>query len=157
GDQPEIPAEVFSRRAEAAYARAQTDWLVVYGDREHFGNMAFLTGFEPRFEEAFLLLGGANKRVLIVGNECESYSALARLPGLALLQSQTLSLMGQDRSRFPRLEHRFRDAGLKTGDSVSLVGWKYLETQEDEDPATAFFVPAVYVRMTQNVVGGQGL
>ena len=156
-DRPEIPTEVFDRRAKAAYARAQADWLVVYADREHFGNMAFLTDFEPRFEEAFLLLGPKGERVLIVGNECESYAAVARLPGLAVLQGQTLSLMGQDRSQFPRLADRFKDAGLKSGDNVALVGWKYLEPEEDDDPAHAFFAPAAYVRMLQRVVGPQGL
>ena len=55
-------------RANAAYANAKCDWLAVYADREHFGNIAFLTGFEPRFEEAFLLLGPTGKRVLITGN-----------------------------------------------------------------------------------------
>ena len=56
---PEIPAEIYAKRADAAYARAGKDWLVVYADREHLANMAFLTGFEPRFEEALLILGKA--------------------------------------------------------------------------------------------------
>ena len=114
-ERPAIPAEVFERRAKAAYARANTAWLVVYADREHFGNMAFLTDFEPRFEEAFLLLGPGDKRVLLVGNECESYAALARLPGLTVLRSQTLSLMAQDRSQFPRLADRFRRRRRQAG------------------------------------------
>ena len=37
---------------------AGLDAFVVYADREHFANMAYLTGFEPRFEEALLLLVG---------------------------------------------------------------------------------------------------
>jgi hypothetical protein len=156
GEQPNVPEEVFASRADAAYARARSDWLVVYADREHFGNIVFLTGFEPRFEEALLLLGPAGKRILITGNESESYAALARLPGLFVLLSQTLSLMAQDRSKSPRLTDRLRDAGLKAGDTVGLVGWKYLEPEEDSEPATAFFVPAVYVRMLEQVVGRQG-
>ena len=156
-ERPVIPAEVFERRAQTAYARAKADWLVVYADREHFGNMAFLTDFEPRFEEAFLLLGPGGARALIVGNECESYAALARLPGLSVLRCQTLSLMGQDRSQFPRLGESFAEAGLKRGDSVALVGWKYLEAEEDDDPAHAFFVPAAYVRVLQQAIGAQGV
>ena len=35
--------------------------LVVYGDREHFANLAYLTGFDPRFEEAVLIVG-ANRQ-----------------------------------------------------------------------------------------------
>src|SRR5450756_1651833 len=93
GEQPDIPASVYEARAAKAFARAGVDWLVVYADREHLGNIMFLSGFEPRFEEAFLLLGANGRRVLIAGNECESYAALARLPGLTVLRSQTLSLM----------------------------------------------------------------
>ncbi len=156
GARPDIPAATYEARARAAYERAGCDWLVVYADREHFGNIVFLTGFEPRFEEAFLLLGPAGRRVLVTGNESESYAALAGLPGLAVLVAQSLSLMGQDRTRHPRLEHRLRDAGLKPGDRVGLVGWKYMQPEEDSDHACAFFVPAAYVRMLERIVGRDG-
>ena len=33
------------------------DHLVVWGDREHSANLAYLTGFDPRFEEAVLIVG----------------------------------------------------------------------------------------------------
>ncbi len=42
---------VLGRAAEAGY-----DVLLVYADREHSANIAYLTGFEPRFEEAMLVL-----------------------------------------------------------------------------------------------------
>ena len=155
-EQPVVPASVYDRRAEAAYEAAGTDWLVVYADREHFGNMAFLTGFEPRFEEAFLLLGPAGRRVLITGNESESYASIARLPGLEILLSQSLSLMAQDRTVHPRLADRFRDAGLAAGTSVGLVGWKYLEPEEDEAFDSGYFVPAVHVAMILRVIGADG-
>lgn len=155
-EQPAIPTSVYDGRAKAAYKGAGTDWLVVYADREHFGNMAFLTGFEPRFEEAFLLLGPDGRRVLITGNESESYAAIARLPGLQVLRAQSLSLMAQDRTVDPRLVDRLRDAGLKSGDSVGLVGWKYLEPAEDEEFETGYYVPTVYVAMIQRIIGSEG-
>jgi hypothetical protein len=46
------------------------DALVVYADREHCANVAYLTGFDPRFEEALLLLSSEGRRKLLVGNEC---------------------------------------------------------------------------------------
>ena len=153
GEQPDIPAATYDARAKDAYRRAGVDWLVVYADREHFGNMAFLSGFEPRFEEAFLLLGANGRRLLITGNESESYAAIARLPGLTVLRSQTLSLMAQDRTQQPRLVDRLRDAGIKAGDSVGFVGWKYLEPEEDEEHSSGFFVPAAYVQMFRRIVG----
>lgn len=154
--QPHIRGEVFAARARAAWARARTDWLVVYADREHFSAIAFLTGFEPRFEEAFLLLGRNDRRILLTGNESASYAVLAGLPALEIMVAQSLSLMGQDRSHSPRLLDKFRDAGIKAGDSVGLVGWKYLEPYEDEIQSDAFFVPAVYVSMLRRAVGPSG-
>ena len=156
GDQPEISASIYETRAKAAYRKAGTDWLVVYADREHFGNIIFLTGFEPRFEEAFLLLGPENERVLITGNESESYAVLAGLPGLTILRSQSLSLMAQDRTVNPRLFDRFRDAGITAGESLGLVGWKYLEPEEDAEYTRAFFIPAAYVQMLERLVGSEG-
>lgn len=156
GKQPTIPADVYSTRVNHAYEKAGCDWLVVYADREHFGNIAFLSGFEPRFEEAFLVIGPDQKRVLITGNESESYAPLARLPGLEVIVSQSLSLMGQDRSQHPRLAQRLADVGMKVGDTIGLVGWKYLEPFEDDELATAFYVPAVYVQIFQRVVGKSG-
>jgi len=154
--QPRIPSEVFEARARTALTRAGTDWLVVYADREHFTSIAFLTGFEPRFEEAFLLLGRNDCRILLTGNESASYAVLAGLPGIEISVAQSLSLMGQDRSQSPRLLDKFREAGIKAGDSVGLVGWKYLEPYEDESRSDAFFVPAVYVSMLQQAVGPFG-
>ena len=61
--------------------------LVVYSDREHFANLAYLTGFDPRFEEALLILSAEPKPLLIVGNECLGYlpiSALYRAGGLRI-------------------------------------------------------------------------
>ena len=40
-------ATLRDRVAERGYDR-----LVVYADREHSANLAYLTGFDPRFEEA---------------------------------------------------------------------------------------------------------
>ena len=155
-EQPQIPAATYEARVAAAYDRAACDWLAVYADREHFGNMAFLTGFEPRFEEAFLLLGPKGRRVLVTGNESASYAPIAGLPALELRRAQSLSLMAQDRTREPRLLDVLAEAGIGAGDTVGLVGWKYLEPEEDDEAAAAFFVPAAYVRMFQRLVGADG-
>ncbi len=100
---PHIPAATYEKRCREAYARADCDWLVVYGDREHLANIAFLCGYDPRFEEALLLLGPQNQRILVVGNEGEAYAPLAGLPGLDIALAQSMSLMGQDRSLKPDL------------------------------------------------------
>ena len=150
---PPIPPATYEARCRAAYDRAGCDWLVVYADREHLANMAFLTGFEPRFEEALLLLGRGDRRVLVVGNESESYAALAGLPGLEVALGQSLSLMAQDRTKRPSLEAVLREAGLGAGQTIGLVGWKYLEAEEWNLAQPGFFAPAFLVALLAHLAG----
>lgn len=59
------------------------DVLLVYGDREHGANYAYLTGFETRFEESVLVLHQDGRCYLMLGNEnlkmC-SYSFIQATP-----------------------------------------------------------------------------
>lgn len=153
---PRIPAEVYERRCAAAYARAGCDWLAVYADREHLANIAFLTGFEPRFEEALLLLGRRDRRILIVGNECQGYAPLAGLPDVEVVLGQSMSLMGQDRSRRPNLVAILHEVGIKGGDSIGLVGWKYLEADEWEAAVPTFHASAFVVDSLKLAIGASG-
>ena len=65
---PGIPGDEYEARARRLLETAGTEWVAVYGDREHQANLMFLTGFDPRFEEALLLLGPGDRRILLVGN-----------------------------------------------------------------------------------------
>jgi Xaa-Pro aminopeptidase len=152
-DQPAIPASTFEVRCRTAYERAGCDWVVVYADREHFANIAFMTGFEPRFEEALLLLGPRDRRILVVGNESLSYAPVAGLPGLEVVLSQSLSLMAQDRTQKPSLAAVLQDCGLGAGQAIGLVGWKYFEPEEWDDPVPGFFVPAFLVAVLTRIAG----
>jgi hypothetical protein len=117
--------------------------------------MAFLTGFEPRFEEALLLLGPTQRRVLVVGNEGDGYTPVARLPGLECVLAQSLSLMGQDRSSKPNLAAVLRDTGLKPGQTIGIVGWKYLEAREWDGPGIGFLVPDTLTGILARIAGGR--
>jgi hypothetical protein len=151
---PHIPPATYEKRCRDAYARAQCNWLVVHADREHLANIAFLSGYDPRFEEALLLLGPRDQRVLVVGNEGEAYAPLAGLPGLDIALAQSLSLMGQDRSLKPDLAAILREAGLSRGQTIALVGWKYFEPAEWDDAAPGLFVPHYLVAMLSRIAGG---
>lgn len=150
---PALPPERHAARCDAALATAGTDWLAVYADREHMANVLFLAGFEPRFEEALLLLGPGGRRVLVTGNECVPYAARAPLPGMEVRLSQTMSLLGQDRTEAPRLTDVLRDAGIGRGDSVGVIGWKYLDAEEWDGDDAPSFMPAVYLAAIQRVAG----
>ena len=56
---PELDRDTYRARFAAlskARRQAGLDALVVYSDREHSANLAYLTGFDPRFEEALMVL-----------------------------------------------------------------------------------------------------
>jgi hypothetical protein len=149
---PRIPASTYERRCKEAYRAAGLDWLVVYADREHSANTMFLAGFDPRFEEALLLLGPNGKKFLVCGNESYHYAPRAGLQDFELVLCQTLSLMGQDRSVAPSLDAVLRDAGIAKGSKVGIVGWKYLEADAWELNGASYFVPAMLVSTLQRIV-----
>ena len=50
--------------------------LAIYGDREHFANIHYFTGYDPRFEEALLILSPDRKPLLLAGNEGVAYARI---------------------------------------------------------------------------------
>ena len=149
--QPIVPPARYAARCEQAYKLASCDWLVVYADREHFANMMFLCGFEPRFEEALLLLGPNSRCILLVGIECFSYAKTASLPDLEILLCTTFSLMGLDRSGLS-LPALMRNAGIHGHLQVGLVGWKYFERTEWTAKKPGFFVPSFLVEVICDLI-----
>ena len=123
---PEIPAALYAARVERLRERAETrgyDRLVVYADREHSANLAYLTGFDPRFEEAVLVLGPSGDPAILVGNECHGMAGAAPLPMRPVL-FQDLSLPSQPRDRSRPLAEILGDEGIRAGSRVGVVGWK---------------------------------
>ena len=117
--------------------------LVVYGDREHAANLQWLTGFDPRFEEAVLVVtpGAAH---LLAGNECFPYAGVSPLVGAGRIEVHlvpSLSLLSQ-----PREGMRLGEAVARLvpeGGTIGAAGWKYWTGEEVEDPATALDLPSV--------------
>jgi hypothetical protein len=152
---PPIPLSEFEQRLSAAVARmkgAHLAFLVVYADREHFANMAFLTGFDPRFEEAVLLLDTTGRRWLLVGNECMGYLPDPGLKYETVL-FQEFSLMGQPRGDSRSLRAIFTDFGIGHGAVVGCAGWKYFEGPLVDNPGSAIEIPAYIVDLLRNLVG----
>lgn len=137
-----LPAALYEARIDALKSAAGCDWVVVYGDREHVADLTFLTNFDVRFEEAILVVGATH--AFIVGNEGLGYVSMFG-PQLEVHLSQSLGLMGQDRSQYPRLSAVLQTIGIKPGQRVGVVGWKYLEPIEHDSPEPAF-VPAMLLQ-----------
>lgn len=152
---PAIAAAEYQQRINALYERAGVDWVVVYGDREHLANVAFLTGYDPRFEETLLLIGPRQMRFLVVGNEGRGYVPLTT-PWIDVLLSQSLSLAGQPREDAPRLADVLAGIGIAPGARVGVVGWKYLESNETDDTARPAYVPAFVVDVLRGLAGAGG-
>ena len=149
---PVIPEAEYEARCRALHGAAGTDWVAVYGDREHSANLLFLTGFDPRFEEALLLLGPEERRLLVVGNEGIIHAVAARLPVEVVLH-QGFSLLGQPRETAPKLRKVLAQVGMKQGQRVGIVGWKYLDARETDEPERPAFVPATLVDHLRRATG----
>jgi Xaa-Pro aminopeptidase len=138
---PELPAALYADRLERLRERMEArgfDRLVVYADREHSANLSYLTGFDPRFEEAILVVAPAGPPVVLVGNECFGMAGAAPLPMDRVL-FQDLSLPSQPRDRSRSLAEILGDAGIRSGAHVGVVGWKAYARPEQID-APAFLV-----------------
>jgi hypothetical protein len=149
---PRVAPDERAARCGELYGAAGLDWVAVYGDREHAANLSFLVGFDPRFEEALLVLGAGGQRALIVGHEGAVYAPLAGLPTEIALYSP-FSLKGQPRDGTPRLREVLRDIGLQSGARVGVAGWKYLDSDETDEPGVPAFVPAVVTRELEQLTG----
>lgn len=125
-ERPEVPASLYAARVERLRERAAErgyDRLVAYADREHSANLAFLTGFDPRFEEAVLVLGPTGDPAILVGNECYGLAGAAPLAMRRVL-FQELSLPGQPRNRSRSLAEILGDEGIGPGSRLGVIGWK---------------------------------
>ena len=150
---PEIPVEVYQARLTATVECMRhdgLDFLVVYGDREHFANLAYLTGFDPRFEESLLLLDRKGHRLLIVGNECMGYLPDERL-GCDVALFQEFSLMGQPRGSSRPLRNIFADFGIHKGATVGCTGWKYFDGALIENGPNACDLPSYIVDLLRSM------
>ncbi len=145
--QPALPpafslAEAKARLRALRHAGRHYDALVIYGDREHAANLHWITGFDPRFEEAVLIVteGAA---LLLAGNECLPYtrtSPLVRSGDIIAGHCASLSLPSQ-----PRGTRRMADwlaQAIPQGATVGAIGWKWFGADEVDDPATAIDLPA---------------
>ncbi|WP_066190828.1 M24 family metallopeptidase [Gracilibacillus timonensis] len=148
---PDVPSEIYETRCREFYAKAGCDWLVVYADREHFANIHYLSAFDPRFEEALLLLGPNQKKYLLLGNECVDYAPVNKINAEVVLY-QSFGLLGQDRTQAPRLDHILKDIGMTAADKVGVCGWKYFEENEKIPSSSNLFIPAFIVDCLQNLV-----
>jgi Xaa-Pro aminopeptidase len=146
---PKIAAQTYQARFARfmdAIAAKGFDAAVVYADREHCANLSWLTGFDPRFEEALLVAVRGKDPVIITGPENVGLAAVTPLGATALLWPG-FGLLGQDRTKAVTLPEQLAKAGLQKGHKIGAVGWKYFLSDEVERAANATDLPAYVAGM----------
>ncbi|MDJ0923031.1 MAG: aminopeptidase P family N-terminal domain-containing protein [Acidimicrobiia bacterium] len=127
---PEIPAAVYRHRLRQLQDRmvaAGYDRVLVFADREHSASMSYLTGFDPRFEEAMLIVAPEGPPLSLVGNECVGMAEAAPLD-MRVELFQDFSLPSQSRDRSRPLSEILGSEGVAVGSNLGVVGWKTYST-----------------------------
>lgn len=156
---PVVEASELQGRLEALRAAMDSNGLthlVVYADREHFANLAYLTNFDPRFEESVLIVARDGDPLIVVGNECEGYLGVSPLYTTGRLRTerfQPFSLLNQPRDSSRKIRDIFAGEGIRAGSQVGCVGWKYFADSEHPDGAHAIDLPAYLVDTLRDLAG----
>jgi Xaa-Pro aminopeptidase len=157
-NRPHLDRSIYAARLDAlmrARRAASIDSLLIYADREHSANLAWLTGFDPRFEEALLIITPGNVPTLLAGPENLGRAQRSEIEVDARLYPP-FGLMGQDRGQTPDLEEVFTSAGLASGQRIGVLGWKYYGMSEAKRPETWFETPAFIIDILRRIAGEQG-
>ena len=134
--------------------------LVVYGDREHFANIQWASGFDPRFEEAVLVIRREGKPLLLAGNEGFDYtpvSAAVVAGDIRVARCQSLSLLSQPRGDRTRLVDLVLGEGVGAGSRIGTAGWKYYSADETDDPIHTLEIPAILADGLRRAAGHDGV
>lgn len=141
--EPSVPSETYATRLTQFVNRLGAvgiDAAVIYGDREHSANIAWLSGYDPRFEEAILVVVPGRTPHLLIGNEGWGYAELAR-GKIERVLWQPLSLMGQARDRTRPLADLIKEAGVKPNMRIGIAGWKGYQREDGTSDPAIFEVP----------------
>lgn len=151
----ELTDETIAERVQKVLAgmRARSlDQLVVYCDVEHSGNFNYLVGLFTRFEEALLVIDADGTMNLVLGNENLNKASKARVSAGSTC-APVFSLPNQPDSVGRPLVDLLRDAGIKSGGRVGVVGWKHF-TSPAVDSTKALDLPYFIAMALREVVAG---
>ncbi len=147
---PEITGEDYEERIKRLLeAGGRYSHLLIYADKEHFSNLEYVTGYDPRYEECMLLLKRGSVPRLLVGNEGMGQSQCITIRHEKVL-FQSLSPMGQARGQSKSLQCIFAEYGIDATSNVGVLGWKSFTEQETEDWKHTFEVPSYIIKALES-------
>jgi hypothetical protein len=130
--------------------------LIVYGDREHFNNIYYLSGLDPRFEESLLILAEGAKPIIVVGNEMMGFSGMLSLDVERVLY-QNFSLMGQPRDNSETLKKIFEKSGIGPESRIGIIGWKQYAQEGFETKFSILDIPNYMVETLSAITKRENL
>lgn len=157
-NQPDLPAAVYAARLGRLITLMRQqglDVVCIYGDREHAANISYLTGFDPRFEEALLIVPAKGDLAILVGPENMGLAARSPLP-LQICLYPPFGLMGQQRHLTPVLTDLLSQLGITSDLKIGMAGWKYFGALESSTPEQWFTEPSYLVDTVRALVGPNG-
>jgi Xaa-Pro aminopeptidase len=135
--EPKLGAQIYINRLERLRNLCKPNFthILVYGDREHSANVQYLTGYDPRFEEALLIINIEEKKQwILLGNEGIGYVKISPIKEhLKPVLYQPFSLLGQDRTKSKPLKEILQNSGVNSNSRIGVAGWKYYSQQESSD------------------------
>ena len=141
--------EEHRRKVLEQMQKRQLDALLVYGDREHGANYAYLTGFETRFEESVLVLHKDGSCFLMLGNENLKMANYSFIPA-NVVHVPHFSLPNQPMETEKTVDELLEEAGIRDGMKLGVAGWKLFSSRL-EDNSALFDVPAFLVDALRRV------
>jgi hypothetical protein len=158
--EPRIPREEYEHRvslARQAMSSRGLDALVVYADREHGANMAYLCGYDPRFEESLLVLRRDGLPILMVGNEGWGYADETLQIEAEKMLVQCFSLIGQPRGGMKEPAVFLHEAGIESSMKIGVAGWKYFTPTDFSNPTSAIEIPSYLVDALREIARPNGV
>lgn len=156
---PTVSDEEYRKRVDSLLELAQLKSLthiIVYADREHFSNLEYLTKYDPRFEEALLILSKDDIPTIVIGNEGWSYSDIIPYEIKKELY-QSFSLMGQPRGNSKNLKEIFSSARINKNSKVGIIGWKQFYESDFPDYEHCVEIPYYIVEILSELVGRKNI
>lgn len=142
---PQITPQMYEERIEKLLdSGSEYSHLIIYADREHFSNLEYVTGYDPRFEECFLILQKGKTPILALGNEGMGQSRCITIP-IERKLCQMLSPLGQLRGTSQSPAEIFSEAGIDVKSKVGVLGWKSFGPKECKDWKHTFETPSFLI------------